>query len=146
MNLENYMDDGANPQAQATLAFLRHFNIEQSWDSDRKHYRAEIKVARWENCREQGYVLSLKHTDANPVGEAKQLNIAFFEHRNSDSICAIKWEQWTWNSPTIDTAEFGDVYKTKFDVSHSVGYGQAVEMAEWVKEQFTAFWLAGVKQ
>ena len=67
-------------------------------------------VARWENCREQGYVISLRLPTYS-----KQLNIAFFEHRNTDSICAIVWEQRTLNSPTIETAEFGDVYKTKWD-------------------------------
>jgi hypothetical protein len=71
----------------------------------------------------------------------KQLNIAFFEHRNSDSICAVKWEEITMNSPTINTANFGDVYKDKYDVSHSVGYGKILEMAEWIEQQMTNFWV-----
>ena len=59
-NLENYLEDGANYQSRATLMFLqRDADIEESWNDERKTYDAEIKVARWENCREQGYVLSL---------------------------------------------------------------------------------------
>lgn len=136
--LENYLQDGANYQARATLMFLqRNSNIESSWNNKYKCYDAEIKVARWENCREQGYIVSLC---SQKFGGGKQLNIAFFEHRNSDSICAVKWEQNSMNTITIDNAVFGDVYKDKYDTSHSVGYGKAYEMAEWITEQLTEFW------
>lgn len=136
--LENYLQDGANYQARATLMFLqRNANIESSWNKEYKCYDAEIKVARWENCREQGYIVSLC---SKKFGGGKQLNIAFFEHRNSDSICAVKWEQNSMNTITIDNAVFGDVYKDKYDTSHSVGYGEAYGMAEWITEQLTEFW------
>lgn len=134
--IKDYMNDGAHPSAKAVLALLSWFDIEESYDSERRVYRAEIKVARWHNCREQGYVLSLNSKDYS-----RQLNIAFFEHRNSDSIHAVKWEQNTLNPPTINTADFGDVYQTKWDTPHSVSYNQHYDMAEWIKEQFTDFWL-----
>jgi len=134
--LENYNNDGANYQAQAVLAMLKgHGNIESSWNDQHKTYFADILVSRWQNCREQGYVLCLKGS-----GYTRQLNVAFFEHRNSDSICAIKWEQSTINAPTIDSAEFGDVYKDKWDVSKSVGYGKVNEMADWIFNELTKFW------
>jgi len=134
-NLENYLEDGANYQARATLMFLqRDADIEESWNDKYKKYDAEIKVARWENCREQGYVVSLMNE------KREQLNIAFFEHRNSDSICAVKWRQESINTLTIYNAKFGDVYKDKHDTSHSVGYGKAYEMAEWIIEQLTEHW------
>ena len=134
-NLKNYLDDGANYQARAVLMFLQLYSdIELSWNNERKCYDAEIKVARWENCREQGYVVSLTNR------ERKQLNIAFFEHRNSDSICAIKWEQSSMNSLTIDNAKFNDVYKDKWDVSHTVSYGEVKEMAEWIGEELEKHW------
>ena len=133
--LHNYFNDGANPQAKATLMYLQYLgNIEDSWNSDRQEYDAKVKVARWENFREQGYIVSLVNKNN------KQINIAFFEHRNSDNIHAIKWEQNSLNSLTIDTAEFGDVYKTKYDTSFSVGYGQAYEMATWVFKQLDEHW------
>ena len=59
-DFNKYMDDGANCQAKAVLAYLSHNDgIEESWDTEQKRYTAEPKVARWENCREQGYVISL---------------------------------------------------------------------------------------
>jgi hypothetical protein len=68
------------------------------------------------------------------------LNIAFFEHRNSDNICAVKWQQESTNSLTIATADFGDEYQTKYDVLHTVGYGKAQEMAGWIIEELEKHW------
>lgn len=137
-HLENYLQDGANYQARATLMFLqRNANIESSWNNEYNCYDAEIKVARWENCREQGYIVSLC---SKKFGGGKQLNIAFFEHRNSDKICAVKWEQNSINTITINDADFGDAYNDKFDTSHSVGCGKAYQMAEWIRKQLIKFW------
>ena len=136
-NLKEYLQDGANYQARAVLMFLQSFagDIESSWNKETKKYETEVKVARWENCREQGYVVSLRSKDYG-----KQLNIAFFEHRNSDSIHAVKWEQNTLNSPTIDTAKFGDIYKDKYDTSFDVSYHKAPEMAQWIADQLEEFY------
>jgi len=138
MKLNNYLQDGANYQAKAVLAYLTsHDGIEESWSDDWKGYKAEPKIARWENCREQGYIVYLRSENFS-----RQINIAFFEHRNSDSICAVKWEQYSINSLTIDSADFERIYKNKWDVSFSVGYGEVVKMADWVYEQLSAFWIA----
>lgn len=137
-NLNEYLKDGASKQARAVLCFVQDFTIEESWHSDHKKYLASPNVARWENCREQGYIISLRSKDYS-----KQLNIAFFEHRNSDSICAIKWEQVSLNSLTIDTADFnGQCYSDKYDVSHRVKYGQVSDMADWIINEFTNWWVA----
>lgn len=129
--------DGANYQARAVLAFLAgHDHIEGSWDVKRSAYRAEPTVARWYNCREQGYVVSLTTADYR-----KQINIAFFEHRNSDSICAVEFEAVTTNPPTIDTiTEDMPVYKDKCDVSHTVRPGQASKMADWIFNRLEQYW------
>lgn len=134
IQLNQYLQDGANKQARAVLAILQGFSIEESWNSERREYEAQPYVARWENCREQGYVVSLR-----ALGE--QLHIAFFEHRNSDSICAIRWKQVYINSPTIDTAEFaGQCYKDKWDVSKEVRPGNITDMADWIGGEFESFW------
>jgi len=139
-HLNEYMNDGANWQAKAVLAALQRHEciVEESYVSG-QGYQAKFSVGRWENCREQGYIVSMRDY-FNP--KMPQLNIAFFEHRNSDSICAIKWIQGSMNTLTIDTAKFGDVYKDKYDVSKSVGYGKIMEMAEWIEEQFEGHWEA----
>ena len=133
--LSEYLNDGANRQAKAVLAFVQYFNVEESWNTEYKKYDADIEVSRWENCREQGYVICMRSKN-----RCKQLNIAFFEHRNSDSICAVKWGQCTMNAPTIDTAKFGDVYKTKYDTSFDVNYGEVVKMSDWICNELKEFW------
>lgn len=113
--LKNYLYDGADFQARAVLMLLQGICHE------------DVKVGRWENCREQGYVVSRGHDP--------QVNVAFFTHRNSDQLCAVKWQQSSVNTLNIRTANFGDTYLDKWDVSHSVGYGQIQEMAEWINKQ-----------
>lgn len=136
-NLFQQNEDGACAQAKAVRAYLAaNDGIEESWSSEFKRYQAEPKISRWENGREQGYVVWMRSAKYD-----RQINIAFFEHRNSDEICAIEWEQCTINAPTIDSAQFGDVYKTKYDVSYSVGHGEAACMANWIFERLTAFWM-----
>ena len=122
IQIHSYLEDGANHQVQAVLPFIK-------LKTD-----LNVMVSRWENCREQGYVFQLRSKDYS-----EQLNIAIFEHRNSDRIHAVKWLQVSTNSLTIDTAEFGDIYKDKFDTSFSVEYGSIVEMSDWVVSQFETF-------
>lgn len=137
--LEDYLKDGANYQARAVLMFLQgNTNIEESWNS--QEYEAKIKVARWENCREQGYIVSLRTSDFR-----KQINIAFFEHRNSNRIHAVEWEQTSINTLTIDTAKFGEIYKDKYDTSFSVDWREAFKMADWVTERLIEFWVNNSK-
>lgn len=122
--LKDYMNDGANFQAQAVLCFIKDFDFDLGG--------AIVNVGRWENCREQGYVLSLVNKNY------EQLNIAFFEHRNSDSIHAIKWIQSSTNSLNIDTAILKDIYKDKYNTSFSVEYGKIVEMADLIKKELAS--------
>ena len=96
---------------------------------------AQPKVARWENCREQGYVVSMKNLDRK-----KQINVAFFQHRVGDNICAVEWLQVTEDPPTINSAEFGDAYKDSGDVTKSMRYGEVLEMALWISDRLEKFW------
>lgn len=128
--------DGANAQARAVLAYLSdHDGIESSWDEKYLSYRADPLVARWHNCREQGYVVSLRSRNSG-----RQLNIAWFEHRNSDEICAWLWEQHTIysNPPTIETME--PKRASKWDSDHTVKVGEASDMADWIFAKLTEFW------
>jgi hypothetical protein len=97
-NIINYMNDGAEAISQAVLAYLKYQigdGIEESWNDTYNKYDANIQIGRWENGREQGYVVYMKTPSFN------QINIAFFQHRNSDQIHAVKWEQDTINTPTL---------------------------------------------
>ena len=126
--------DGANAQAQATLAYLvGRGGIECSWKGEHG-FQAIPKVYRWHNCREQGYVVTLRSKNYD-----RQINIAFFEHRNSDDIRAIKWEQITasGNPPTISDM---DNKGLTYYVSKSFPYGKCTEMADWIYKQLSDFW------
>jgi hypothetical protein len=131
--------DGACAAAQSVLSYLQHMHIEQSWCPIRKIYLAQPLVARWENCREQGYVISMY--DGEYLRKV-QLNIAFYEHRNSDDIVAIVWEQITMNSPNISTIDTkGAVFKDKWDLSASYRYDESYKMADWIHKTMTEFWV-----
>lgn len=126
-----YLNDGASNQAKAVLAFVDD-DVKSSFNGF--DYLASLKVGRWENCREQGYVLSLNNEDYK-----QQLNIAFYEHRNSNDICALEWEQNTINTPTIDKLPEG-VFRDKYEYSYSVPYGEVLDMAKWINGRLNDFW------
>lgn len=129
--------DGANYQARAVLAYLTKFGgIQESWSHGYKRYMAEPQVDRWHNCREQGYVVTLRSETC-----LRQINIAFFEHRNSDDICAVEWEGHHLNPPTINDIPESHPYKdSKYAVTHCVSVGEAEAMADWIFRRLTNFW------
>lgn len=130
--------DGANVQAQAVLAYLRAYDeLESSWSAEQMRYMAEPEVNRWHNCREQGYVVSLRSGDYR-----RMIHIAFYEHRNSDSICAVKFElSGLLNPPTInDIPKDHPFYESKYATDHSVSVGKAMEMADWIYDELNNWW------
>jgi len=136
-----YLYDGASPATRAVLALLQgKGEIEGSWNDEYKCYDAKVEISRWENGREQGYVCYLRKWIDD---RCEQLNIAFFEHRNSDSIHAVKWKQYSINGINIETADFGDIYKNKYDTSFLVGPFEHYKMADWIYDEFVKFWNEG---
>lgn len=142
-DLSHYFQDGAGNQAKATLMALQgHGEIEESYNEKTKDYDAKIYVDRWKNGREQGYIVMLEKDAHNSKSKShKQINIAFFEHRNTDDIHAIVWEQATFlHPPTIDTAKFGNIYKDKSDTSFCVEFGEYQKMADFIFSELEKFW------
>jgi len=132
-SIQHYMQDGAGYQARAILPIItRHCNIESSWDDKYKYYRAEVKVGRWENCREQGYVVMLRNDNGD------QLNIAFYEKAGSDVIKISKWFQNTTNTPTFHDAMSHNAETKCWE------HGKFFEVAEWIVEELHAHWEEGV--
>lgn len=130
------MINNVGAQANAVRAYLTTYSgVASSWSEEFKQYFAEPEINPWFNGRERGYVVTMRSDDYR-----NQINIAFYEHRNSDQICAIVWEQVTTNPPTIDTAVFGDVFKDKYDVSKTFEYGEAHKMADYVMGKLDNFW------
>ena len=121
---------GINWQALAVLANLQSRDgLECSWDGSR--CRARVESAPWYNGRERGVVFYMRH----PSG--RQVNLAVFEHRVGDHICAAEWECLTLNPPTFnDLPEEFDGSDWTMDWPH----GSIVEAADWVYERLEAHW------
>ena len=134
IEISRYMDDGAGWQEQAVLAYVRKLadSVKDIRVSCRvsDEEKAEIKrllsfihvdVGRYENCREQGYIFSVSCF-------SKRLNIAVFEHRNSDILCLNVFDGVFINTPTWE-----DVWKgkeSKWDYDYRFEYGQIVECGD----------------
>jgi hypothetical protein len=134
--ISRYMDDGANWQAQAVLAYVRTFAFSvkdikkpddispaQETEIERLLSFIHIEVGRYENCREQGYTFKV-------YCFSKGLNVAVFEHRNSDTLCLNVFDGIFINTPTWE-----DVWKgkeSKWDYDYSFPYGSIVECGEKV--------------
>ena len=129
VKIDRYQYDGACWQAQAVLAYLRsyhHTAIEESWNSDKKRYDAEIYCGRYENCREQGYVFSLYYN-----GNVR--HYAVYEHRNSDDIIVLISTQHSINTPSIETMwkDKGE-NASKYDYDKEFSYDEIIDCGEWI--------------
>ena len=129
IDIKNYMNDGANWQAQAVLAYLRgnyYKVIENTFDKEFCDYRANVKVGRFENCREQGYVFMMNY-DFTRIA-----NYAVYEHRNTDKICVVINDRFTTNTPTWEDM-FSD-RNSAYDIDIDFSYGEIRKCAEWIME------------
>jgi hypothetical protein len=141
-NIVSYLNDGANWQAQAVLAYLRansEYALSKAESSEPYKWgiNTEIKVGRFENGREQGYVFTVRlYNYRTNNGEQMQRNWAVFEHRNWDGIVVFVSDEWTLNTPGI-----GEIYgeRGKSDYDKSFQYGQILECGKWLVEQIRAF-------
>ena len=73
MKITDYLNDGANWQAQGVLAYLKSQHI-------------DINVTRYDNCREQGYIFFKRVSKGR---KTYQKNVTVYEHRNSDALCIV---------------------------------------------------------
>ena len=108
INIEYYLTDGANWQAQCVLAYLRYMgNLkvqDLTWNEEKERYEGELRVGRCENCREQGYVFTIIY------GVKELVHFWVYEHRNSDDLCVVEFEGFFINTPTINDIPMRDKY------------------------------------
>ena len=124
IELQNYLQDGANYKARAIMCIL-HGRINEIKDADGlgRSNDVMVHVGRFENCREQGYVFSL-------YCELKFIkHYAVYEHRNSDNICVLVSDKFTINTPDAD-AMFGD--RGKNDVDAQFRYNEIMEASNYI--------------
>ena len=126
INVESYMNDGANWQAQAVLAYIRsqQFRVREA-TSKQLIIDPEIQVGRFENCREQGYVFRLR------FGVNILKNYAVYEHRNSDELIVLESTNETLNTPSIEEMFNG---RGKYDYDHGFEYGDIVSCGDYIIE------------
>lgn len=92
-----------------------------------------VRIQPWYNCRETGFVFQLLTQDKGV------LNIAVFEHRNSDELCAWRWKsEYPKDQPTTDDVP-DEVAPDKYTHSFKCGYGEIGSMAEYVMKEFERF-------
>lgn len=123
--ITSYLNDGANHQAQAVLAFMRYAN-DIILDNVSSEDYGRIYVGRYENCREQGYVFTLS------IKWQQVLHIVVYEHRNSDRLCVKAFTGDFINTPRAEDIPMKD----KYDLDKFFEYGQVFEAAKWIEERF----------
>ena len=126
--ISQYMQDGANWQTQALLAFIRgnESDIFFNGGIDSDNRKNSIYVGRMENCREQGYVFTLEV-------EYKSLkHVWAYEHRNSDELCLKFFDGEFINTPTINDIPMKD----KYDYDYCFKCGEIQEAFEQIKNTF----------
>lgn len=130
---------GINRQALSVMYLL---NREPDFANYKNgFYEVFIQTKPWYNGRESGFVVSMS---PGTFSSKKVIHIAVFEHRNSDQICALKWEneRHYWNHPLEDKDIFDVAYKNKgkFDLDFTVGPGESGKMADWVYDELSRFY------
>lgn len=122
-------DFNVGKQARAVLKALKHARIE----NDPLVY---TRTAPWYNGRERGVLFTVES-----YAKRKSRHVAVFEHRNSDDLHALVWEEdLSLNPPTIDSsAEKAYKGQDKYYHDHMVQHGEAEKMAKWVKDQMLNF-------
>ena len=128
VNINEYLNDGANWQAQAVLAYMQGniFSLEKFVKYDNKVvYKA--KVGRYENCREQGYVFSIQ------VGYGNERHYAVYEHRSSDTRCVLSSDGLCMNTPNVEFMwkDRGE-NASKYDYNKGFDCGDIIKCGEWI--------------
>ena len=126
IQIDSYLNDGANWQAQMILAYIRgnaYRILDNSYDYESNHYGAEITVHRYINGRENGYVFALRI-------RGKQYNFAVFEACNSDSIFVIENDELFFDNATYEIVR--NEITSKYDCTKRFNYKEFVQCGEYI--------------
>ena len=131
-NINEYLNDGANWQAQAVLAYMKGniIRVEDfvKYENKDKNLSYRARVGRYENCREQGYVFSIQ------VGFRNERHYAVYEHRNSETLCVLISNGLCMNTPNVDFMwkDRGGENASKYDYNKGFSCGEIMECGEWI--------------
>lgn len=131
---------GIKSQEQAVLAYLSNQEPHFAEYKDGA-YQISFSTYPWYNGRERGICLQMSPEWA---GGDNYLNIAIFEHRNSDQLICLKWksERAFWNYPledpkTIDKAYHGG---NKWTADGTFSYLDIKGVVNWVMNECEIFY------
>lgn len=129
---ETWRPSGA---AIAVLALIRERGdgIENSWDKREERYTAEPVVHLWKNYRERGYVISLRRGP-------HQINIAFFEHRSSDSIDVLEFLGDIDGDVEFNKGIDEEVLEKAWDDMFQFDWGAHGHCATYILERLEEWW------
>ena len=132
--------DGAKSQERAILEMLLDMEVDNAYISpddeggepgNYDKYKTDFALFRFENCREQGYML---------LDRTSCLCMIWYEHRNSDSICIARMRSpkktlqtqdfWAWLEDEKPDADKWNMYEESFS------YGEIGKAAHYIIEQF----------
>ena len=121
-------DCGMKAQTAVLLKALSTIEVEL-------HDRVFLRTLPYCNCREMGFTLTLFGSGV------EQENVCFFEHRNSDALCAIRWKGTLPASGAVTADDIPDsVYPDKWSVTKSwkhLDLAGAIEYARGVVSEFS---------
>ena len=126
------IDTTMNMNAQAYA--LMHFLSTQEPHTARYHdgkYQIYIRCKPYMNARERGFVLEIRQGIGFDLIH-DPVCLAFFEHRNSDALCCIRWTptfpRWSYSAEDIPES----VYPDKWSVTKSWDYMDLTGAYEYV--------------
>lgn len=128
VELQHYMHDGANWQAQAVMVILKGREIEIVSDYGYNtlwEHNARIDVGRYENTREQGYVFTLL------LNNNQLKHYAVYEHRNSDDIHILTNTGICLNTPSVDFM-WRNRKEDKYATDAHFECGSVEKAAQWI--------------
>lgn len=135
IHLDQYLQDGADYQARAVLIDLQgQLSTGRNSNNYQDAYESHVKVARWDNQQEQGYVLTLVNNNN------QQLNIAFYTHQSIEYITAIKWKQNLKDTPNPNNSELPKNINKHYNTSYHVKYREYQKISDWINMQLLNHW------
>jgi len=130
-----------NSQAAKFLTFIENELPEVDFDSppEDKDWSIDFQIRPYTNCREQGFVLSARQLSG---GKATPVHhFVWYEHRNSDSLCVIYWEDKVspYAADSLTAADIPEeVFPDKYSYTKSFKWGDFGSAWSWFREQLSA--------
>ena len=90
MNYNLKLIDPSMGMSHQPYAFMKVAEIKLPHVVDYITEEFSVETSRYHNCREQGFLWSICKGLVPNLG-APQINFVWYEHRNSDGLCCIKW-------------------------------------------------------